>query len=370
MSNNPYASLPMEVNYEDERFKQIENEKNEQIASSTNTYDQMINNSNKFYQDQINASKEWADKQSEIQQQKTDFAVEKIEQQKDKTEKDYMKEQKAAYSDYMEQINPYGVNAEQMAASGLQNSGVSESSRISMWNTYQNRYATARESFNQAVLNYNNSIQEAILTNNEALAQIKYNALQQQLELSLQGFQYNNSLIQQKEAQLQNINNTYYSRYQDVLAQINAEVDRNREDYKWYENFSNTLKQQEEEHNKWKAEYELERQKMDQDHENWKKEFELKQQEYELNKQKTYASINSSNNNLLVEDELIDNSNIRSNVIKQVENTLNMVYSGAIRALSGKNKATELQKDTLSKLYENDQINKAEFIQLAQKYGF
>lgn len=223
------------VNYEDERFKNVENEKNTQLQETTNRYDTMINNTDTFYQNQINASKEWANKQSELQQAQTDLAIDKINQQKETAEKDYRKEQKASYVDYVKQIDPFSVDAEKMAANGLHNSGYSESSRISMWNTYQNRYATARENYNNALLNYDNGIREAQLANNSALAQIAYDALKNELELSLQGFQYKNELLQQKEAQLQNINNTYYARYQDVLAQINAEIERQRQQDEWEE---------------------------------------------------------------------------------------------------------------------------------------
>jgi hypothetical protein len=110
-----------------------------------------------------------------------------------------------------------------MAASGLRNTGYAESSQVSMYNTYQNRVATAREAYQRAVLNYDNAITEARLQNNAALAEIAYNALQQQLELSLAGFQYKNTLLLSKAETKRTIDNTYYSRYQDVLKQINTE---------------------------------------------------------------------------------------------------------------------------------------------------
>jgi hypothetical protein len=92
-----------------------------------------------------------------------------------------------------------------------------------MYNTYQNRVATAREVFNQAVLNYNNSIKEAQLQNSAALAEIAFQTLQQTLELSLQGFQYKNQLILEQANKKLEIDNIYWNRYQDVLQQINTE---------------------------------------------------------------------------------------------------------------------------------------------------
>jgi hypothetical protein len=215
--------MAYEINYNDKRFQQVETQKQNAINEVDKTYGDMIGNSDKYYQAQIDASKQWADKQTQLQNEQTDFAIEKIEQQKAQAEKDYTKEQSGAYVDWQKQSNAYGVKAEQIAQQGLTNSGYSESSQVAMYNTYQMRVATARESYNNAVLNYNNSIKDARLQNNSALAEIAYKALQQQLELSLQGFQYKNQLLIEKANKKTEVENNYYNRYQNVLAQINQE---------------------------------------------------------------------------------------------------------------------------------------------------
>ena len=183
------------VNYDDQRFTEVETDKKAALTEVEQTYGGMISQSDQYYNAQIDAAKQWADKQSQIQQEKTDFAIEQINQQKDQAKQDYTKEQSGAYVDWQKQSNQYGANAEQMAAQGMGGTGYSESAQVSMFNTYQNRVATARESYNRAVLNYDNAIKDAQLQNNAALAEIAYNALQTQLELSLQGFQYKNTLI-------------------------------------------------------------------------------------------------------------------------------------------------------------------------------
>lgn len=213
----------MSVNYEDERFKQVENEKNTKLTEVNNTYNGMINNADSYYQAQIDATKDYAKTQQELQQKNTDLAIEQINQQKEKAEKDYTKEQKASYVDYQKAINNYGVNAEKMATSGLSNTGYSESSKVNMFNAYQNRYAVAKESYNLAIQNYNNEINKAMLANNSALAEIAYKALEAQLKLSLEGFQYKNTLVTAKMDAVNNVENTYYGRYKDVVNQINYE---------------------------------------------------------------------------------------------------------------------------------------------------
>jgi hypothetical protein len=217
------ATTNYNINYEDERFQDVEADKQEALEGVNSTYDEMINQSDKYYQDQIDATKEWEAKQQELQQQNTDHLIGTIEQQKAQAEKDYTKEQKGAYVDWQKQSNQYGANAEQMASQGLTNTGYSESSQTSMYNQYQGRVATARETFARAVLNYDNSIKEAQLTNNSKLAEIAYQSLQTQLQLSLEGFQYKNQLLQAQIEQQQITEDRYYSRWQDVLNQMNQE---------------------------------------------------------------------------------------------------------------------------------------------------
>ena len=213
----------MAVNYNDKRFTQVKNEKAVALKENETTYNNMINNSDKYYQAQIDASKDWANTQTQLQNEQTDFAIEKIEQQKDQAHKDYIKEQTGAYVDWQKQSDPYGVNAEQRASQGMANGGYAESSQVAMYTAYQNRVATARDVYNRAVLNYDNAMKDARLQNKSVLAEIAYNSLQKQLELSLQGFQYKNTLVLQKAQTKREIDNTYYSRYQDVLNQINTE---------------------------------------------------------------------------------------------------------------------------------------------------
>lgn len=215
--------MDYKVNYDDKRFAEVEADKKVALSENEKMYGGMINESDKYYQAQIDASEEWADKQTQLQQEQTDFTIKKIKQQKDQAKKEYTKEQSGAYVDWQKEKNNYGVNAEQMAASGLEHTGYSESSQVNMFNTYQNRVATAKEGYRLAVLNYDNLITEARIQNNSVLAEIAYQALQQQLELSLQGFQYKNSLLIEQANQKTNIENTYYGRRQDVLDQINTE---------------------------------------------------------------------------------------------------------------------------------------------------
>ena len=213
------------TNYNDERLTQVETDKQQALTDLEKSYQGMMDSSDKYYQQQIDVAKNYAQQQTAVQNQQTDFAIQKIEQQKAETKQDYLKEQKGAYTEWQKQSSQHGVNAEQMASQGMTNSGYSESSQVAMYNSYQNRVATARESYQRAEQNYNNAITEARLQNSSVLAEIAYNALQTQLELSLQGFQYKNELVLGLAEKKLSIDSEYHSRYMDVLNQLNNERD-------------------------------------------------------------------------------------------------------------------------------------------------
>ena len=246
-----------DINYDDERFAKVESDKTAALNEIDQTYGEMIGESDKYYHAQIDANKQWADTQSQLQQDRTDFAIEQIEQQKEQAHKDYTKEQSGAYVDWQKQSNQYGLNAEQMASAGLTNTGFRESSQVGMYNTYQNRVATAREVFNNAVLNYNNAIKDARLQNNAALAEIANQALQTQLELGLEGFQYKNNLILEQANKKTELNNIYYNRYLDVLNQINHENAMAEEIRQYNQNYEMQMKQLEEDIRQFNQNYEL-----------------------------------------------------------------------------------------------------------------
>ena len=234
-----------EVDYNDSRLVSVKNEQAQKESEIKNRYDTLANESKIYYDKQIENSKNWAEKQTELQNNSLNQTLTEIQQNKDQTEKDYMKEQKGAYADYQKQINPYSVRAEQMAANGLSNSGFSENERINKYLAYQNRYTSAREDLNKALININNSIVQARNANDARIAEIAEKAMDEQLSLSLQAFNYRSTLMQEKEQRIAENTDRYNSQYQNVLAQINQEI----ENQKWWDNFNYEREQREKEFN-------------------------------------------------------------------------------------------------------------------------
>lgn len=208
----------------DERLTEVKNQEKAKLAEVNATYDTMINNTDQKYNSLIDEAKQYGQTQQELQQQQSDLAIEQVNQNKELAEKDYTKEQKGAYSSFTKATDKYGAVGERITSSGLAGSGYSETVQSSMYNTYQQRYAVAKESFTNAITNYNNSITQAQLSNSVALADIAYNTLQTQLSLALEAFQYKNTLLESRLSAQLSIENLYSGKYQDVLSQLNQEA--------------------------------------------------------------------------------------------------------------------------------------------------
>ena len=260
------------IDYNDQRLTDVERESAQRKQEVTNNFNQMINERDAYTKEQQQNVANWAQQQTELQQAKTDQAINKINQSKEQGAKDYQREQKGAYTDYMKQSNQYGANAEMLARQGMSNSGYSESSQVSMWNAYQNRYATARESYQKAVTEWDNMIKDAELSNNETLANIAQQKLEQSLQLALEGFEYKNNLTIQRDSRIDEIENYYNNKYQQVLDQINREYEYAQQQKEW----EAQQREAERAYALRLQEFELEQQKMNNTFAQWEKEYALK----------------------------------------------------------------------------------------------
>lgn len=272
------------VNYDDRRFTDVENERQNQLNQYNKTYDDLINERNAFTQQQQDYVNNWQTTQERIANDNLNHQIELYNQQKDKAEKEYQKEARASYADYQKEVDRYGVSRENVVANGLSNSGYAESSKVDMYNAYQNRLANARSSLNDIKLEFDNAIKEATLQNNATLAENALTALKQKLDIALEGFNYKDTQTQNKLNWQYNINNNYYDRYKDVENQIN------------YENQQAEAIRQ---YNEQQA-YKEQQAKLAQ--EQWEKEYALRQAQFEYQKQqdaianaqRTYSSSSSS----------------------------------------------------------------------------
>lgn len=163
------------------------------------------------------ATKGFGEEQLALQDEQTNYTVEQIEQQKAEANNELQKERKNAYADYQKQVNPYGVEAEQMAQMGMSNTGYSETSKVAMYTAYQNRIAIAKQSYDKVILDYNNAINEARMQNSVSKAQIAFQTLQMRLGYVIEGIGKKMSMLQTKADTIGS-----QKSYLDILDELNS----------------------------------------------------------------------------------------------------------------------------------------------------
>ena len=195
--------------------------------------------------------------QAEIDAQNkyTEDTVNIIEGQKEEARGDLADEQRGAYVDWKQATDPFGVNAEKMAANGLSGSGYSETSKVRMYQAYQNRKALAYKAFTKAITEYNNQITMARSQNSVTIAQIASNAIKEKARIALEGFYYKNDLITKQTDAITETNRYYDSLWLD-------QYDRLYEQEKDKRDFEQKQAEAAQEQANWQAEF-------DQDQANW-----------------------------------------------------------------------------------------------------
>lgn len=185
-TNNPYAELE------------------QKYANNMNQQNDLLNQSEQLQNEQINAN--------------TQQILSEIERQKGYAQQEFNKEARGAYQDYQKLVNPYGVQAENVFSNGLGNSGYSETSKLNAYNTYQNRFATARESTDRLMEDFNNQMTQAQLEGNREKAQIALNKLQTQMDNLWNQLNFDSSLTQNKVNYNQWLEQFNYQKQQDEIA--------------------------------------------------------------------------------------------------------------------------------------------------------
>ena len=133
------------------------------------------------YNEQYTAMEQAQNDNLELEKKATEAAKKKL----DDAAHDEMQK---AYTDYERETGRYGVNAEAMAASGMSRTGYSESARVRAYAAYQNRVATTKAALASAKSDYDLKMQQAVMQNNVALAEIAFASFQQRTELLISQF--------------------------------------------------------------------------------------------------------------------------------------------------------------------------------------
>lgn len=241
----------------DERLNKIEAEKQNAINSSNNMYQGLINNNKELYDKQLAMSNEYETTQNQVLDKQLENNLNKIEQQKQKAQQNFETESKKAKNDYTSFINPYGYQAESMASQGLNNSGVSETSKLGGWNTYQNRLANANKVMQDAFVSYDNDMNDARLNNDVQKAQNALEKLKLNMQYTESYYNKDSDLQQNRFNTNLNVDNNYYNRYQDTVSQINYEKEKEEARRQYEEQFAYQKQQDALAQANWEKEYAL-----------------------------------------------------------------------------------------------------------------
>lgn len=316
----------------DDRLYQVEQQKQQAINQSNSMYQGLLNDNQALYDQQNKYANEQEIIQNDILDKQLANQRTEIERQKEVANQNYQTESKRARNDYTSFINPYGVNAESQASMGLANSGLSETTKLGGWNTYQNRLANANKAMQDAFTQYDKDLNDAILNNDVQKAQNALNKLQMQLQFS-QDFYNNKSTISQNQlSNNQSLDNDYFNRYQTVYGNIEQEKAR-----------AEAIRQ-------WEAEM-AEQQRQYNENLAWQKEQSRIQQaqwqkEYELSKKKVASSFSSNNGSIGGITDTSQNNN--SSTVKSSSSISAGIGAGLAGLLGGGGNSSQNLSTTMS----------------------
>ena len=231
--------MAMTLNSEEQtRVNNVYNEREKALAANNSMYEGLINQAGQM-RDQQNA---YLAQQESIQNENLDkqLAYQQgiINQQKEEAAQNKRVEENKALNDYTAYTNPYGVQNERLFAAGLGKSGVSETSKLGAYTTYQNRVATGAAAYQKAIQNYDNTMNQAILNNDVQKAQNALNKLKLELQNNQDYYSNVASLSENKLKNQQSITNSYLDQYNTVYSQILKEQQQAEAARQWQQEYN------------------------------------------------------------------------------------------------------------------------------------
>lgn len=198
----------------------LNSEKQQVLNDYINNYNNQMATLDTLNEQQNNIADQYKANQEQILKNNYESNTNTIEQNRKETQENINKEKKDSYIDYMKQINQYGGAAEQLASQGLATTGYAESSKVAMYNTYQNRVSAANTALTKANVEYDRQMQEAKNNYDVGLAQLALDTMQQKYTIALQGFEYKNTLFNNKTNFELQVNDSYWNKGQTLQNRI------------------------------------------------------------------------------------------------------------------------------------------------------
>lgn len=144
--------------------------------------DNLNNSQNELY------DKAYKEQQNIVNTQ-TQQTIDEINRNADKLNDETTKHNKALYADYQKQVNPYGNNAEDLYSSGLAGSGVAETTKTNLYNTYQKNRTDTLNTARGLLADYNAQITQAKQNGDIQLAQAALQLYTQKIDNLYKNYQ-------------------------------------------------------------------------------------------------------------------------------------------------------------------------------------
>ena len=171
----------------------------------------------------------YLNKQQELNDQIINKGLEKTQAQVDFEKAQYQQEAeknaRALYTNYQKEQNSYGANAEIMASQGLANSGYSESSRVSMYNNYQNNVTNIMTELSREKAKLDLEMNQAYRDADIQKAQNMANIYAQKMEMAMNTYQLRYTLYRDQVADEQWQKQFELQQRQLELSQANSDRD-------------------------------------------------------------------------------------------------------------------------------------------------
>ena len=287
--------------------------------------DNLNNQASQLYDEQMNL-------QRNIINTQTQQTIDEIQRNRDKAEQEALKTNRALYTDYQKQVNPYGVNAENLYEQGLANSGLAETTKAHYYNTYQTARTEAQNNANQIKADFDNEITRARQNGDLQLAQ---SALQ---------------MYQQKINDLYNTYNLKYQRDRDVVSddQWKKQYEQSLQNQQWQQAF-----------NQAQFDYQKERDKVADNQ--WQQQFNLSKKASSSSRSSSRSSGSSLNLN--------NNSNVNDNYVAvSAQLTAYNTLRNNIPFKQGKTDSKQAQRDIVANALRAEKISPEEAGQLIDKF--
>ena len=247
---------------------------------------------NKWSQQQNDLLSQQQQLQQDLVNQQTQKSIDELEYNKSKIDKDTQKQTRGLYTNYQKMANNYGVQAEQQAQMGLNNSGYAETSKINLFNNYQKNVTDTLNNANQLKADFDFQINQARQQGNITMAQNQLALYQQKMQLLTQEY----DMRKQAEA-------LAYQQSRDLVSdnqwQQSFDYQKSRDtvsDKQWQQSFDYQKSRDAVSDSQWQQSFDYQKSRDAVADSQWQKQYELSKKAYTSSKRRSSSSKKSSGN--------------------------------------------------------------------------